>query len=82
LPILNILVPQVGQVPEVAGLLFFIVIALGAFISLLVRHLTQYASIVTPPIEYEQYNIFSSMSRGLEIKMASNHRFIQFLVTF
>jgi hypothetical protein len=41
LPILNILVPQVGQVPVVAGLLFFIVIALGAFISFLVLHLTQ-----------------------------------------
>ena len=41
LPILNILVPQVGQVPWVAGFLFFIVTALGLFISFLALHLTQ-----------------------------------------
>jgi hypothetical protein len=41
LPILNILVPQVGQAPVVAGFLFFIVTALGFFISFLARHLTQ-----------------------------------------
>jgi hypothetical protein len=46
LPILNILVPQVGQIPEVAGRLFFITMALAAFISFLARHLTQYASIL------------------------------------
>ena len=45
LPILNIFVPQTGQVPWVAGFPFFMVIALGSFISLLARHLTQYASI-------------------------------------
>jgi hypothetical protein len=38
---LNILVPQEGQVPWVAGRMFFIVIDLGFFISLLVRHFTQ-----------------------------------------
>jgi len=41
LPILNILVPQTGQTPWVAGLPFFIVIAFAFFISRLVRHLTQ-----------------------------------------
>ena len=44
LPILNILVLQVGHTPWVAGLPFFIVIALGLFISFLALHLTQYAS--------------------------------------
>jgi hypothetical protein len=41
LPILNILVPQVGQTPWVAGLPFFMVIALAFFISFLARHFTQ-----------------------------------------
>ena len=41
LPILNILVPQVGQIPCVAGLPFFMVISLGSFISLLALHFTQ-----------------------------------------
>ena len=40
-PILNILVPQVLQVPFVAGLPFFIVIAWGFFISLFDLHFTQ-----------------------------------------
>jgi len=38
--ILNILVPQVGQTPWVAGLPFFMVIALAFFISFLARHFT------------------------------------------
>ena len=41
LPILNILVPQVGQTPCVAGLPFFMVISLVSFISLLALHFTQ-----------------------------------------
>jgi hypothetical protein len=41
LPILNILVPQVGHTPWVAGRPFFIVISLGSFISLFALHLTQ-----------------------------------------
>lgn len=41
LPILNILVPQVAQVPVVAGLPFFIVMLVGSFISFLALHLTQ-----------------------------------------
>jgi hypothetical protein len=41
LPILNILVPQVGQVPWVAGRLLAMVMDLGAFISFFARHLTQ-----------------------------------------
>jgi hypothetical protein len=45
LPILNILVLHVGQVPVVAGLSFFIVTALGFFITFLALHLTQYPSI-------------------------------------
>jgi hypothetical protein len=41
LPILYILVPQVAHVPVVAGLPFFIVTAVGFFISFLALHLTQ-----------------------------------------
>jgi hypothetical protein len=41
LPILNILVPQVGHTPWVAGRPFFIVISLGSFISLFALHFTQ-----------------------------------------
>lgn len=45
LPILNILVPQVVQMPWVAGLPFFIVTFFSSFIILFDLHLTQYASI-------------------------------------
>jgi hypothetical protein len=38
LPILNILVPQTAQTPWVAGLPFFMVIALWSFISRFARH--------------------------------------------
>lgn len=48
-PILNIFVPQWEQVPEVAGLPFFMVTAVGSFISFFALHLTQYASITSPP---------------------------------
>ena len=41
LPILKILVPQVGQVPVVAGLPFFMVIACGSLISVGALHLRQ-----------------------------------------
>jgi hypothetical protein len=44
LPILYILVPQVGQVPVVAGLSFFIVTGFAPFISFFALHLTQYPS--------------------------------------
>jgi len=48
--ILNMPVPQTGQVPFIAGLvpppLAGIVTSFGSFISLLDLHLTQYASIV------------------------------------
>ncbi len=40
-PILKIFVPHVGHVPCVAGLLFFMVIALAFLISFLVRHFIQ-----------------------------------------
>jgi hypothetical protein len=40
-PILNILVPQTGQTPWVAGLPFFIVILVASFISRFALHLTQ-----------------------------------------
>ena len=49
LPILNIVVPQVGQEPLVAGFPFFIVTALASFISFLALHLTQYPSIYDSP---------------------------------
>src|SRR5450759_4650864 len=41
LPILNILVPQSGQMPWVAGLPFFIVTACSSFMVFLARHFTQ-----------------------------------------
>jgi hypothetical protein len=44
-PILNIFVPQLEHVPVVAGLPFFIVMAVGFFISFFALHFTQYASI-------------------------------------
>ena len=44
-PILNIVVPQVGHDPLVAGFLFFIVVAMGFFISFFDLHFTQYACI-------------------------------------
>ena len=40
-PILNIFVPQSGQIPSVAGLPFFIVTGLGSFISFLLLHFMQ-----------------------------------------
>jgi hypothetical protein len=40
-PILNIFVPQTGQMPWVAGLPFFIVIFVASFISRFALHLTQ-----------------------------------------
>ena len=46
----NMLVPHDGHTPLVAGLPFFIVIALALFISFLERHFTQYASIFLPRI--------------------------------
>ena len=49
-PIRNMLVPQVGQTPLLAGLQFFMVIALALFISFLERHFTQYASIFFLPV--------------------------------
>jgi hypothetical protein len=45
------LVPQTGHVPWVAGFPFFMVIGLGSFISLFVRHFTQYACIRFPPFQ-------------------------------
>ncbi len=46
LPILNIFVLHVGQVPEIAGLPFFMVTALAPLISLLLLHLTQYPIVI------------------------------------
>lgn len=40
-PILKILVPQTGHVPVVAGLLFFITMRWGFWISLFALHFTQ-----------------------------------------
>jgi hypothetical protein len=50
LPILNILVPQTGQIPWVAGLPFFIVTFFSSFIVLLDLHFTQYASVAMEPV--------------------------------
>ena len=44
-PMRKRVVPQTGQVPLVAGLPFFIVTCCGSFISRLVLHFRQYASI-------------------------------------
>jgi hypothetical protein len=43
LPILKSLVPHFGQVPDMAGRLFFKVTRFGFDISLFFRHFTQYA---------------------------------------
>lgn len=40
-PILNIFVPQVGHLPSVAGLPFFIVMGVGLDISRFTRHFRQ-----------------------------------------
>ncbi len=47
LPILNIFVLHVGQVPEIAGLPFFMVTGFGFFISLFVLHFTQYPVVIS-----------------------------------
>ena len=49
-PILNIFVPQMEQIPVVAGLPFFIVTFFSSFIDLFDLHLTQYASIVVQAV--------------------------------
>ena len=41
LPNLNNLVPHMGHIPSIAGLLFFRVIVLGLYICLLVQHFIQ-----------------------------------------
>jgi hypothetical protein len=56
LPILNTLVPQVGQVPWVAGFLFFKVTSLGFLISFFARHLTQYASAIAAHLLFGYHN--------------------------
>jgi hypothetical protein len=64
LPILNILVPQVGQIPEVAGLPFFIVMDLGLFP--LLSALYTICNHAAPPFEYERYTILCLLSIGLQ----------------
>jgi hypothetical protein len=64
LPILKTFVLQVGQVPEVAGLPFFMVMALAFLISFLARHFTQYACMLHLLFKYEQYIILPQMSIG------------------
>jgi len=54
----NILVLHFGQVPCVAGLPFFILIAFGLLISLLVRHFIQYACICVPPFIFMNDRIY------------------------
>ena len=49
-PILNIFVPQMEQIPVVAGLPFFIVTFFSSFIDLFDLHLTQYASIIVQAV--------------------------------
>src|SRR4030042_1534132 len=66
LPILNILVPHLGQTPWVAGLPFFMVTDLAFFISLLVRHFMQYACIKSPSL------IFTTNDIAFPVMM-SNH---------
>jgi hypothetical protein len=55
LPILKTFVPHTEQVPVVAGLPFFIVVAVGFLISLFALHFTQYASITQIP--FFQYSV-------------------------
>jgi hypothetical protein len=72
-------VPQAGQVPEVAGLLFFIVIALGFFISFLVRHLTQYASTLHLLLNRKIYYFASYVNRFEAKNRAKFSKIINFL---
>ena len=58
LPIRNTLVPQLGHVPLVAGRPFFKVVGCGFLISLLARHLKQYASIDLTPTNLYQLPIY------------------------
>ena len=50
LPILNMVVPQVPQVPRVAGRPFFIVTSSALWISLVSLHFMQYPVIATPSL--------------------------------
>jgi len=50
----NIFVPQVGQLPWVAGLPFFILIDLALLISLFFRHFMQYACILVTSFVFEK----------------------------
>lgn len=62
----NTLVPQLGQTPRVAGLLFFRITFWGFFISTFFRHLKQYACTeITPFIRFKPYPIIYGMSRPL-----------------
>jgi hypothetical protein len=66
----NILVPHTGQTPCVAGLPFFMVMPLAFFISLLARHLTQYACIQSPSFfvfEMNDKTIYARLSIHLSV---------------
>ena len=61
-PILNILVPQVGQVPLRAGFPFFMVTPTAFGSSFFARHLTQYMLAifeVSPPLKGEFFYLAS-----------------------
>src|SRR5688572_1689730 len=71
LPILNILVPQLLQVPLVAGRPFFITICCGSFISRLALHLTQYASMHLLLFElWLDYSVDRTLSNRTEHNLA------------
>jgi hypothetical protein len=71
LPILNIFVPQVEQVPVVAGLPFFIVVDVGFLISFFALHFTQYASNFKP---LSERNVFTRLTGTFDRTQRSRMR--------
>lgn len=65
----NTLVPQTGQTPRVAGLLFLSTIACGFLISLFVLHFIQYACIVNLLSYLGEYQTDSYLSIGIKAKI-------------
>jgi hypothetical protein len=67
----NILVPQAGHTPCVAGLPFFILTALGLFISRFLRHFTQYACMGTSFYIVNAQSVLKVYGRGKKIILRS-----------
>ena len=57
----NILVPQTGQMPRVAGRPFFIVICSASLISWEARHFTQYPCICFPYLRMRMFQAIPTL---------------------